>query len=56
MDPERRYRPRNLQLKQTIIETLKYATTGELPPGAKTGGAFIHDPRVAAFAIIVIDL
>lgn len=30
---------------QTIIECLKYAATGDLPPGAK-GGAFIHDPAV----------
>uniref|UniRef100_A0A667YI07 RAD50 double strand break repair protein n=1 Tax=Myripristis murdjan TaxID=586833 RepID=A0A667YI07_9TELE len=30
----------------TIIECLKYATTGELPPGAK-GGAFVHDPKDA---------
>jgi hypothetical protein len=30
---------------QTIIECLKYATTGELPPNSK-GGAFIHDPKV----------
>ncbi|XP_065178935.1 DNA repair protein RAD50-like [Sycon ciliatum] len=35
--------------KTTIIECLKYATTGEFPPGPKTGamGAFIHDPKVA---------
>ncbi|KAM3869638.1 DNA repair protein RAD50 [Diretmus argenteus] len=32
--------------KTTIIECLKYATTGELPPGAK-GGAFVHDPKDA---------
>ncbi|TNY22035.1 AAA domain-containing protein [Rhodotorula diobovata] len=32
--------------KTTIIECLKYATTGDLPPGAK-GGAFIHDPTIA---------
>ena len=32
--------------KTTIIECLKYATTGELPPNAKTGGAFIHDPKL----------
>ncbi|KAG9205412.1 DNA repair protein rad50 [Epicoccum nigrum] len=32
--------------KTTIIESLKYATTGELPPNSKTGGAFIHDPRL----------
>ncbi|KAF6775059.1 hypothetical protein AHF37_05692 [Paragonimus kellicotti] len=33
--------------KTTIIECLKYATTGDLPPGSKTGCSFIHDPRVA---------
>ncbi|CAK7215333.1 DNA repair protein rad50 [Sporothrix bragantina] len=31
--------------KTTIIETLKYATTGEQPPNSK-GGAFIHDPKL----------
>lgn len=30
---------------QTIIECLKYSTSGELPPGSK-GGAFVHDPKV----------
>ncbi|KAF9883153.1 DNA repair protein rad50 [Aspergillus nanangensis] len=29
----------------TIIECLKYATTGDLPPNSK-GGAFIHDPKL----------
>ncbi|KAK0632787.1 hypothetical protein B0T14DRAFT_550211 [Immersiella caudata] len=32
--------------KTTIIECLKYATTGELPPNSK-GGAFVHDPDLA---------
>ncbi len=32
--------------KTTIIECLKYATTGDMPPNSK-GGAFIHDPKVA---------
>jgi DNA repair protein RAD50 len=32
--------------KTTIIECLKYATTGEMPPNSK-GGAFIHDPSIA---------
>uniref|UniRef100_A0A8C6TCZ8 RAD50 homolog, double strand break repair protein n=1 Tax=Neogobius melanostomus TaxID=47308 RepID=A0A8C6TCZ8_9GOBI len=32
--------------KTTIIECLKYATAGELPPGSK-GGAFVHDPKDA---------
>ncbi|KLU84030.1 DNA repair protein RAD50 [Magnaporthiopsis poae ATCC 64411] len=31
--------------KTTIIECLKYATTGEQPPNSK-GGAFIHDPKI----------
>lgn len=31
--------------KTTIIECLKYATTGDLPPYS-TGGAFIHDPKL----------
>lgn len=35
--------------KSTIIESLKYATTGILPPGlgAKSGQAFIFDPDLA---------
>lgn len=32
--------------KTTIIECLKYATTGDLPPNSK-GGAFVNDPSVA---------
>ncbi|OBA23026.1 hypothetical protein METBIDRAFT_34880 [Metschnikowia bicuspidata var. bicuspidata NRRL YB-4993] len=32
--------------KTTIIECLKYATTGDLPPNSK-GGAFVNDPAVA---------
>ncbi|OMH79520.1 DNA repair protein RAD50 [Zancudomyces culisetae] len=31
--------------KTTIIECLKYATTGELPPNSK-GAAFINDPKI----------
>ncbi|XP_014671867.1 PREDICTED: DNA repair protein RAD50-like [Priapulus caudatus] len=33
--------------KTTIIECLKYATTGEMPPGAGKGAMFVHDPKVA---------
>lgn len=33
--------------KTTIIECLRYAVTGELPPGSKTGASFIHDPKLA---------
>ncbi|RMZ67365.1 hypothetical protein GMOD_00001279 [Pyrenophora seminiperda CCB06] len=32
--------------KTTIIESLKYATTGDLPAQSRTGGAFIHDPKL----------
>lgn len=31
---------------QTIIECLKYITTGDMPPNSK-GGAFVHDPNIA---------
>lgn len=32
--------------KTTIIECLKYVTTGDLPPNTRIGGAFIHDPKL----------
>eukprot|EP00605_Chrysophyceae_sp_TOSAG23-4_P001898 GSChrysophyteH1.ASY1.ANO1.2096.1 assembled CDS len=30
--------------KTTVIEALKYATTGSLPPGARAGHSFVNDP------------
>ncbi|XP_074657716.1 DNA repair protein RAD50.L-like [Tubulanus polymorphus] len=33
--------------KTTIIECLKYLSTGEYPPGAKVNAAFVHDPKIA---------
>ena len=35
----------NVAGKTTIIESLKYAVTGSLPPGNKSGQSFVHDPR-----------
>ena len=32
--------------KTTIIECLKYATTGLQPPNSSKGGAFVHDPKL----------
>jgi len=32
--------------KTTIIECLRYATTGELPPNSGVAGAWIHDPKL----------
>uniref|UniRef100_A0A5K3F6G3 Zinc-hook domain-containing protein n=1 Tax=Mesocestoides corti TaxID=53468 RepID=A0A5K3F6G3_MESCO len=32
--------------KTTIIECLKYAITGESPPGSRNGASFIHDPKL----------
>lgn len=26
---------------------MKYATTGDMPPNAKNGQAFVHDPKIA---------
>ena len=31
--------------RTTIIESLKYAVTGSLPPGKNAGQAFVHDPK-----------
>ena len=32
--------------KTTIIESLKYMTTGEAPPGTGRGASFVHDPKI----------
>ncbi|XP_059608806.1 DNA repair protein RAD50 [Phlebotomus argentipes] len=32
--------------KTTIIECLKYALTGEMPPGSDRGAGFVHDPKI----------
>ena len=36
--------------KTTIIECLKMATTGDLPPNCKGGQAFINDPNIHGIA------
>lgn len=33
--------------KTTIIECLKQATTGALPPNCNKGQSFVHDPEVS---------
>ncbi|XP_042225507.1 DNA repair protein RAD50-like isoform X2 [Homarus americanus] len=33
--------------KTTIIESLKYISTGEVPPGCGRGASFVHDPKMA---------
>lgn len=33
--------------KTTIIECLRYITTGEVPPNSDKGGSFGHDPKLA---------
>lgn len=38
--------------KTTIIECLKYVTTGDVPPGCGTGGPFVHDPKMAREASV----
>lgn len=39
-------------LLQTIIECLKYATSGDMPPGSK-GSSFVHDPKVSSIFFCV---
>ncbi|KAL5286254.1 RAD50 family protein [Megaselia abdita] len=34
--------------KTTIIECLKYALTGEFPPGTNKGQCFVHDPNISS--------
>ncbi|EGG01897.1 uncharacterized protein MELLADRAFT_49933 [Melampsora larici-populina 98AG31] len=41
--------------KTTIIECLKYITTGDLPPNAK-GGAFVHDPSMAGESTVMAEV
>ena len=33
--------------KTTLIECLKYAVTGQVPPNTKQGAFFVHDPHVS---------
>ncbi|KAH8299719.1 hypothetical protein KR044_005010 [Drosophila immigrans] len=33
--------------KTTVIECLKYALTGECPPGSDSGKNFVHDPKIS---------
>lgn len=35
--------------KTTIIECIKYALTGELPPGSDKGINFGHNPKVSIY-------
>lgn len=39
-------RVRCVAAAQTIIECLRNACTGELPPNTRQGQSFIHDPKV----------
>ncbi|EDW92134.2 DNA repair protein RAD50 [Drosophila yakuba] len=32
--------------KTTVVECLKYALTGECPPGSDRGKSFVHDPKI----------
>lgn len=32
--------------KTTIIESLKYAITGDIPSGSNLGRSFVHDPKI----------
>ncbi|KAI8453260.1 AAA domain-containing protein [Phakopsora pachyrhizi] len=41
--------------KTTIIECLKYITTGDLPPNTK-GGAFVHDPGMAGESTVMAEV
>lgn len=45
--------PTNIHKSQTtIIESLKFAVCGSMPPGNKSGQAFVHDPRSIGTSIV----
>ena len=44
---------RSLSTPQTIIECLKQACTGELPPNCRSGHSFIHDPKASRLGTLI---
>lgn len=38
--------------RTTIIESLKYAVTGALPPGKNAGQSFVHDPKSIGQSVV----
>lgn len=42
--------------KTTIIESLKYAVSGSLPPGNKAGQSFVHDPRSIGQSVVKANI
>lgn len=42
--------------KTTIIESLKFAVCGSLPPGKTAGQAFVHDPRNIGSSVVKANL
>ncbi|KAF7151927.1 hypothetical protein RHSIM_Rhsim02G0061800 [Rhododendron simsii] len=42
--------------KTTIIECLKLSCTGELPPNARSGHSFVHDPKVSLSLSLSLSL
>ena len=39
--------------KTTIIECLKYITTGDSPPNSSNGSSFVHDPKMASESKVI---
>ena len=42
--------------KTTVIECLKFGTTGQAPPGSASGKAFVHDPKVTGVSEVKAQL
>ena len=38
--------------RTTIIESMKYAVTGSLPPGKNAGQSFVHDPKSVGSSVV----
>ena len=40
------------QILCSVLECLKYVTTGDTPPGTGKGQQFVHDPKMAREAAV----
>ena len=45
-----------LKTRTTIIECLKYALTGSLPPGKNPGQSFVHDPKSVGQSVVKANI
>ena len=45
-----------IHASQTIIEAIRYAITGTVPPGTHGGKLFINDPKMSGSADVSVEI